>query len=149
MEINKLPVELTVVWNGHFNIDNPAQNKGAEAEEAGREEQPHSGRAIRAHPPRPQHPLPCDCSSGWAAPGRAVEGAGLAGSSQLTGPLLMGRLHPPSHVLCPSLFTSKGRGDKAAHVPYRGQDHAPVHIPGSLLCPYLQAPLPSACSSPL
>lgn len=28
MEINNLPVELTVVWNGHFNIDNPAQNKG-------------------------------------------------------------------------------------------------------------------------
>ncbi|XP_045144860.1 plexin-A4 [Echinops telfairi] len=27
MEINNLPVELTVVWNGHFNIDNPAQNK--------------------------------------------------------------------------------------------------------------------------
>ncbi|XP_060101991.1 plexin-A4 [Heteronotia binoei] len=27
MEINSLPVELTVVWNGHFNIDNPAQNK--------------------------------------------------------------------------------------------------------------------------
>uniref|UniRef100_A0A8D1BUJ8 Plexin A4 n=1 Tax=Sus scrofa TaxID=9823 RepID=A0A8D1BUJ8_PIG len=24
MEINNLPVELTVVWNGHFNIDNPA-----------------------------------------------------------------------------------------------------------------------------
>lgn len=30
MEINNLPVELTVVWNGHFNIDNPAQNKGVE-----------------------------------------------------------------------------------------------------------------------
>jgi plexin A len=30
MEINNLPVELTVVWNGHFNIDNPAQNTGAE-----------------------------------------------------------------------------------------------------------------------
>lgn len=28
MEINSLPVELTVVWNGNFNIDNPAQNKG-------------------------------------------------------------------------------------------------------------------------
>lgn len=28
MEINNLPVGLTVVWNGHFNIDNPAQNKG-------------------------------------------------------------------------------------------------------------------------
>ncbi|XP_072858585.2 plexin-A4 [Pogona vitticeps] len=27
MEINSLPVELTVVWNGNFNIDNPAQNK--------------------------------------------------------------------------------------------------------------------------
>ncbi|EMP38813.1 Plexin-A4, partial [Chelonia mydas] len=27
MEINSLPVELTVVWNGFFNIDNPAQNK--------------------------------------------------------------------------------------------------------------------------
>ncbi|XP_044534948.1 plexin-A4 [Gracilinanus agilis] len=27
MEINSLPVELTVVWNGDFNIDNPAQNK--------------------------------------------------------------------------------------------------------------------------
>uniref|UniRef100_A0A8D0X6I1 Plexin-A4 n=1 Tax=Sus scrofa TaxID=9823 RepID=A0A8D0X6I1_PIG len=27
MEINNLPVELTVVWNGHFNIDNPAQNE--------------------------------------------------------------------------------------------------------------------------
>ncbi|XP_061054720.1 plexin-A4 isoform X3 [Eubalaena glacialis] len=27
MEINNLPVKLTVVWNGHFNIDNPAQNK--------------------------------------------------------------------------------------------------------------------------
>uniref|UniRef100_A0A670JDZ1 Plexin A4 n=1 Tax=Podarcis muralis TaxID=64176 RepID=A0A670JDZ1_PODMU len=26
-EINSLPVELTVVWNGDFNIDNPAQNK--------------------------------------------------------------------------------------------------------------------------
>lgn len=30
MEINNLPVELMVVWNGHFNIDNPAQNKGVE-----------------------------------------------------------------------------------------------------------------------
>lgn len=30
MEINSLPVELTVVWNGNFNIDNPAQNKGKE-----------------------------------------------------------------------------------------------------------------------
>lgn len=30
MEINNLPVELTVVWNGHFSIDNPAQNKGEE-----------------------------------------------------------------------------------------------------------------------
>lgn len=30
MEINNLPVELTVVWNGHFNIDNPAQNKGGD-----------------------------------------------------------------------------------------------------------------------
>ncbi|XP_029471016.1 plexin-A4 isoform X1 [Rhinatrema bivittatum] len=27
MEINSLPVELTVVWNGDFSIDNPAQNK--------------------------------------------------------------------------------------------------------------------------
>ncbi|XP_025031247.1 plexin-A4-like, partial [Python bivittatus] len=27
MEINSLPVDLTVVWNGNFNIDNPAQNK--------------------------------------------------------------------------------------------------------------------------
>lgn len=40
MEINNLPVELTVVWNGHFNIDNPAQNKGAKrpglVEKAGR-----------------------------------------------------------------------------------------------------------------
>lgn len=40
MEINNLPVELTVVWNGHFNIDNPAQNKGVErlrlVEKAGR-----------------------------------------------------------------------------------------------------------------
>ncbi|XP_066489918.1 plexin-A4 isoform X1 [Tiliqua scincoides] len=27
MEINSLPVELTVVWNGNFNIDNPARNK--------------------------------------------------------------------------------------------------------------------------
>ncbi|XP_053111151.1 plexin-A4 isoform X2 [Hemicordylus capensis] len=27
VEINSLPVELTVVWNGNFNIDNPAQNK--------------------------------------------------------------------------------------------------------------------------
>ncbi|KAK1335128.1 hypothetical protein QTO34_004708 [Cnephaeus nilssonii] len=27
MEINNLPVELMVVWNGHFNIDNPAQNR--------------------------------------------------------------------------------------------------------------------------
>ncbi|KAM6306975.1 LOW QUALITY PROTEIN: plexin-A4-like [Podargus strigoides] len=27
MEINSLPVELMVVWNGNFNIDNPAQNK--------------------------------------------------------------------------------------------------------------------------
>lgn len=35
MEINNLPVELTVVWNGHFNIDNPAQNKGVKR--AGRE----------------------------------------------------------------------------------------------------------------
>ncbi|XP_063164870.1 plexin-A4-like [Candoia aspera] len=27
MEINSLLVDLTVVWNGNFNIDNPAQNK--------------------------------------------------------------------------------------------------------------------------
>ncbi|XP_043920171.1 plexin-A4 [Protopterus annectens] len=27
MEINSLPVDLTVVWNGDFSIDNPAQNK--------------------------------------------------------------------------------------------------------------------------
>lgn len=30
MEINNLPVELMVVWNGHFNIDNPAQNRGVQ-----------------------------------------------------------------------------------------------------------------------
>lgn len=28
MEIDSLPVELTVVWNGDFSIDNPALNKG-------------------------------------------------------------------------------------------------------------------------
>lgn len=35
MEINNLPVELTVVWNGHFSIDNPAQNKGVEGGRGG------------------------------------------------------------------------------------------------------------------
>lgn len=28
MEMSSLPVELTVIWNGDFSIDNPAHNKG-------------------------------------------------------------------------------------------------------------------------
>lgn len=28
MEMSSLPVDLTVIWNGDFSIDNPAQNKG-------------------------------------------------------------------------------------------------------------------------
>lgn len=28
MEMSSLPVDLMVIWNGDFSIDNPAQNKG-------------------------------------------------------------------------------------------------------------------------
>ena len=68
MEINNLPVELTVVWNGHFNIDNPAQNKGAEGgpgRRAGRNSS-HSGRchSVPTLHASPAPPLLCDCSSG-------------------------------------------------------------------------------------
>lgn len=52
MEINNLPVELTVVWNGHFNIDNPAQNKGEDGGPrwGGRTE----GRCYSIPPPHPR-----------------------------------------------------------------------------------------------
>lgn len=32
MEMSSLPVDLTVIWNGDFSIDNPAQNKGETSE---------------------------------------------------------------------------------------------------------------------
>lgn len=47
MEINNLPVELTVVWNGHFSIDNPAQNKGVEGGRGGLV-QAEGGAALRS-----------------------------------------------------------------------------------------------------
>lgn len=42
MEIDSLPVELTVVWNGDFSIDNPALNKGKVELEFGLENSFHS-----------------------------------------------------------------------------------------------------------
>lgn len=34
MEMSSLPVDLTVIWNGDFSIDNPAQNKGEASDPA-------------------------------------------------------------------------------------------------------------------
>lgn len=81
MEINNLPVELTVVWNGHFSIDNPAQNKGAEGG-PGRWGGGQGGAAPIPCPPStpPQHPH-CSVTAPVGGQLSAVEGAGLAGSS--------------------------------------------------------------------
>lgn len=67
MEINNLPVELMVVWNGHFNIDNPAQNKGVEGGPGrgwGGVEEAYSALMGRCH----VSPTPTVAPSPWPEP---------------------------------------------------------------------------------
>ena len=80
MEINNLPVELTVVWNGHFNIDNPAQNEGEAGASSRVAEEGGGSSHLRAGPFGPP-PKPTPPSTPLQHPHCSVT-AGCSGGSQ-------------------------------------------------------------------
>lgn len=49
MEMSSLPVELTVIWNGDFTIDNPTHNKGEQILRNTCPHMPDSSKSISAH----------------------------------------------------------------------------------------------------
>lgn len=152
MEINNLPVELTVVWNGHFNIDNPAQNKGAEGGPRRRGAGRSSSHSGRCHSVPTLHASPAPHCPVTAPVGGQLLGVqwreqGWQEQLEALGPCLWGRLHFPAMFFCPSLFyIQKAEGTRLP----MSHTEARTAFPGphSWLPPALPPPPSPSCPLP-